>query len=203
LCCCGGGWGVLAFLIMGEYLAVFVPLMHIFEYRYFMVLLPFWCLFFVVSFYKMYDWLSFSKCNLLVKRFLSLGIVFCILSYMSFGANSLFLFRKSDNDIKFNEEVKGKNVVVMLPYSWMFHEILWYLKDAKNVYTMLSTDVNEVKEEELFGKDTLVLIMNHDSRDDLKLRSRNVSPYIKNEDGLEFLYIVQFSERFYDVYKVK
>ena len=84
-----------------------------------------------------------------------------------------------------------------------FFETLYYVRGAKNIYAMMSSNRDNIKDKEYLGKDTLVLIMNHDSKNNLKLENKKTRELNKVYNDLEFLYIVQFSERFYDVYRVR
>lgn len=202
LCFVGFFYEIVGFLALGFYLGLFFPYMWIFEGRYFMILLPFWCLFLTIFLYKILDFLSVFKNNLNLKRGVSLVLVFVFLINMSFGANSLYLFSKDNNSRLFEEEVKDKNVVLMFPEKWMFFETLFYIRGAKHFYGMISSNLNDIRDKSYVTKDTLVLIINHDSRKNLKLESKQALRIDRFYKNLKFLYIVQFGERFYDVYKV-
>jgi hypothetical protein len=202
LCFMGFFYIVAVFLALGFYIGIFFPEMWIFEGRYFMILLPFWTLFLVIFFYKILKYFAIFKDNINLKRVTSFCLILCFLINSNFGANSLYLFKKQESDIKFAETVKEKNIVVMVPELWMFFETLYYIKGAKNIYVMISSNMNDIKDNTHLGKDTLVLMLNYDARRTLKLKykkPRNLNILFKN---LEFMYIVQFSERFYDVYKM-
>ncbi len=203
LCFMGLFYNVAIFLVLGFYLGIFFPEMWVFEGRYFMILLPFWCLFLIIFFHKILEYFAIFKNCINFQRLISLCLVFCFLLNMNFGVNSLYLFRKNNNDIKFKEDVKEKNVVIMFPEMWMFFETLYYVRGAKNIYAMMSSNRDNIKDKEYLGKDTLVLIMNHDSKNNLKLENKKTRELNKVYNDLEFLYIVQFSERFYDVYRVR
>ena len=68
---------------------------------------------------------------------------------MDFGSNSLFLFKNSANNIKLANEIKDKNVVVILPYEWMSFEAMYYLKDAQNIQAITSTNIKNIKDQTL------------------------------------------------------
>ena len=193
------GWVIVSIL----FIFVIMPFMGNYETRYIMAIMPF------VSVLSMWFLIKLGTCIKIKDKYwyvLLISLIICNSVATNFGEKSVFRFRNTQETIDFMGKVKGKDVFVLIHEraSLLFFENGYYLKDANRVYveTELSDEnlINAIKEN---GDEMFFLLLEQNANDVFWGKPTFFDKNPRMNDVLEFISKVTFSERGYDLYKIK